>query len=480
LKILFAASEVHPLAKTGGLADVAGSLPIELAGLGADVRVVTPAYRGTLARLREARRLTELVVRGHDFVVWEGLLPDSAVRAWLLDCPTLFARDGDPYRDAHGEPWRDNAFRFGCFSECVARLAMGEGIAWTCEVLHVHDWQTGLAPVFLREQWRRPRVLFTIHNLAYQGVYGRGAFDALGLAPALWNWEALEFHGGFSFMKGGILYADAITTVSPTYAREIQTPEFGEGLDGLLRSRAGVLTGIINGIDQVEWNPATDGHLRARYDAATVAEGKRENKLALFKELGLPPVDAPLLGVVSRFAHQKGIDLLLAARDAIMATPLRLVVLGSGERILADALRSWSVAHFDRVAVRIGHDEGLAHRIEAAADLFLMASRYEPCGLNQMYSQRYGTIPVVRRVGGLADTVIDATPEELRRGKATGVVFDHADPGGIGYGLRRALELRSDAGTWLKMQRAGMARDFSWRRTARQYLDLMDGLLRKA
>jgi starch synthase len=476
MKVLFAASEVHPLAKTGGLADVAGSLPAALTGLGAKLRVVTPAYRGTLALLRGARRVATLTAAGQPIVVWEGTLPDCDVRAWLLDCAPLFDRGGDPYRDAAGVPHPDNALRFGAFSQAVAQLALGEGVDFKCDVVHLNDWQTGLAAAWLRGRAQRPRIVFTIHNLAYQGVYGRAEFDALGLPPALWHWQALEFHGGFSFMKAGILYADAITTVSPTYAREIQTPGFGEGLDGLLRERAAALHGIINGIDTLAWDPSTDGHLRFHYDAQTVSAGKRDNKLALLREAGLPPTEAPLLGIVSRLAHQKGMDLVIAARRGITESGLRLVLLGSGEAPIVASFREWMAEHPDRVSVRIGYDEGFAHRVEAGADLFLMASRYEPCGLNQMYSQRYGTIPVVRRIGGLADTVIDATPENLAAGTATGVVFEHADAAGILYGLNRALALKTDTDAWLKLQRAGMARDFSWRRTAHRYLSLMRGL----
>jgi starch synthase len=472
LKVLYAASEVMPLAKTGGLADVAGSLPLALARLGADVRVVTPAYRGSLEQLREPRRVAEFQVHGQDFMIWDGRLRNSGLRLWLLDCPALFARDGDPYRDAQGRDFGDNAWRFGCFAEAVARLAGGEAPGWRCDVLHLNDWQTGLAPVRLRGAASRPRIIFTIHNLAYQGVFDRKDFDALALPAELWNMHALEFHGRWSFMKGGLLYSDVITTVSPTYAREIQTPEFGEGLDGLLRHRAAALRGILNGIDDELWNPQRDPLIARTYDIASVDEGKRANKQQLQRELGLTVGDAPLLGVISRLASQKGIDLLLDAAPRLLESGLQLVVLGSGDAHLEAGLRAVARAHPARVAVRIAHDEKLAHLIEAGADLFLMASRYEPSGLNQMYSQRYGTIPVVRRVGGLVDSVTDATPATLAARTATGVLFDHADVGGVLHGIHAGLKLWSDRDTRRHLQQAGMQRDFSWKQTAGKFLDL--------
>ena len=471
LKVLYAASEVVPLAKTGGLADVAGSLPLALAKLGADVRVIMPAYRGTLERVHQPARVAELKVRGQPFVIWEGRLQDSELRLWLVEHAPLYAREGDPYRDARGQDWGDNAWRFGCFSEAVARLALGEVVGWHCDVLHANDWQSGLAAVHLRDRKPRPKTVLTIHNLAYQGRFGRNEFDALGLDAALWHMGALEFHGGWSMLKGGIVFSDAITTVSPTYSREIQTPAFGEGLDGLLRARSGSLHGILNGIDDQIWNPATDLHLAQNYGATNVTDGKRANKQQLQRELGLQVGDAPLLGVISRLAHQKGMDLLLAAAPELMKLPVQIVVLGAGDAGLQDGLRALAAAHPQRVAVRIGHDERLAHRIEAGADIFLMPSRYEPCGLNQMFSQRYGTIPVVRRVGGLADTVVDATPKSLEEGTATGVSFEHADTSGVLHGIDSALKLR-DSASWLRLQQAAMRQDFSWRRAAAAHIAL--------
>ncbi|MEQ1439970.1 glycogen synthase GlgA [Fontimonas sp. SYSU GA230001] len=480
LKVLYAASEALPFSKTGGLADVAHALPEALAQSGANVRLVTPAYRGALDRLREPLLRATLTVCGQRFAVWEGHPAHERLRVWLIDCPSLYARDGTPYVDASGRDHADNAWRFGCFCEAVARLAMGEACDWRADVLHLNDWQTGLAPLWLPRgdpSREAPRTLFTIHNLAYQGVFDRREFDALGVGADLWHPDGIEFHGMGSFLKAGLTQCEWLTTVSPSYAREIQTPAFGHGLDGLLRHRRDRLCGILNGIHEEHWDPQCDPYLPFRYGFATVKDGKRRNRLVLRTELGLPDDERPLVGIVSRFAEQKGIDLLLAAAAEIRRLPLQFAILGAGDAALERRFEDWARSEPQQLAVRIGYDEGLAHRIEAGADMFLMPSRYEPCGLNQMYSQRYGTVPIVRRVGGLADSVIDATPDALAAHRATGIVFEHADTGGVLYGLRRALEL---FGTphWISMQDAGMRQDFSWRHTAAQYLEIYKAVRR--
>ncbi|MBL6751956.1 MAG: glycogen synthase, partial [Nevskia sp.] len=316
----------------------------------------------------------------------------------------------------------------------------------------------------------RPRTVYTVHNLAYQGVFERDQFDLLGLPAWQWSMEGVEFHGRLSFMKAGLALADAITTVSPSYAYEILTPTHGEGLDGLLRMRQHALHGILNGIDTRVWNPATDPLIECRYDAASVAQGKAANKRALQETMGLTRDDGtPLIGMIGRLAYQKGSDLVLGALPRLLDLGVQVAVLGSGEPGQEQAWREWMQRAAGRVGVRIAYEERLAHLIEAGADLFLMPSRYEPCGLNQMYSQRYGTVPVVRRVGGLADTVVSADDETLRAGTATGVSFDHADNGGIVYGVGRALELYRDPPAWRALQAAGMRRDFSWGAAARAY-----------
>ena len=472
LRVLFAASEVHPVVKTGGLADVASGLPAALAARGVEVRIALPAYRGWRDRVGPARRLCAPVAAGRAFTVWEAH-PPGGPPLWLFDCPGLFDRAGSPYEDEQGRAFGDNGIRFGAFAHAVALAALdGAATGFAPDIVHANDWQTGLAMAWLHGQPRRPATVFTIHNLAYQGVFARDDARALGLPEAWWHVDGAEFHGGLSHLKAGIAYADAITTVSPTYAREIQQPAQGFGFDGLLRARAGRLHGIVNGIDAA-WNPATDAHLAARYDGRSTGAGKAANRAALAHELGLDQAPGALLvGIVARFVHQKGTDLLLDAAPQLRALPLQFAILGRGEPGLQDALRAWAASQPGRVALRIAHDEALAHRIVAAADVFLMPSRYEPCGLTQLYSQRYGTVPVARRTGGLADTIVDATPAALADGSATGVLFEHADAGGIRYGLARALELRGDARAWRALQRAGMARDSSWRRPAADYLAL--------
>jgi starch synthase len=470
LRILFAAGEALPFSKTGGLADVAYALPRALTGAGLDVRVLTPAYRGAIERLGSgARPIAELDIGGQRMRVLEGTIDASGVRIWLLDHPPSYARAGSPYADEKGHEHADNAWRFGCFSEAIARLALGvAGLGWRPHLVHLNDWHTGLAALWLGRNAPRPATVFTIHNLAYQGVFARNEFDALGLPPEEWNPEALEFYGGFSFMKAGLLRSDAITTVSPTYAQEIQTHAFGERLDGVLRVRAGTLRGIVNGIDADTWNPATDPMLFQTYDAQSVATGKRAGKRGLQAQLGLEVSDErPVFGFIGRLVSQKGADLLLAAREEITRSGAQLVLLGAGDRDLEEAFRAWAGSAPGRVAVHLGYDETLAHRIEAGADFFLMPSRYEPCGLNQMYSQRYGTIPIVHRTGGLRDTVTDQT----------GILFENADPGGVRYGLSRALDIFGDPVRLRAMQARGMSRDFDWSVAARQYIELYESLV---
>ncbi|MGQ0503602.1 MAG: glycogen synthase GlgA [Panacagrimonas sp.] len=476
MKILFAAGEALPFSKTGGLADVSFALPSALASLDVDLRVVTPAYRGALDKVQAPKRVAQLSVFGQDFAIWEAAVEPGGFLVWLVDCPALFAREGTPYADPQGREFSDNAWRFGCFCVAVARLALGAAESgWTPDVLHLNDWHTGLTPVWFRHAQARPRTLFTIHNLAYQGQFSRADFDALGLPPELWHPGGIEFHGGFSFMKSALILADTITTVSPTYAREIQTPAFGERMDGVIRTRANALHGIANGIDTAVWNPGTDPLLPTRYDHRTVVEGKRANKLALQQALGLEPVaDKPLLGFIGRLAYQKGADLLLAAEGWLESNDVQLVLLGTGDKGLEEAFRQLALRAPGRVGARVGHDETFAHLIEAAVDFFVMPSRYEPCGLNQMYSQRYGSVPVVRRTGGLADTVVDATPQALADGTATGILFNDADLGGITYGLDRALELWRQPAIWQQLVRTGMQQDFSWTRAARAYLSLAE------
>ena len=473
MKVLFAASEVYPLVKTGGLADVAAALPAALAQQGVSMRVIMPAYRGVPARLRDARAIATVEVRGQALTVLAGTHPDNGVPLLLLDAPALFDRAGGPYVDAEGHAFGDNALRFATFCEAVAKIASGAaGSELAADLVHLNDWHTGLVPVYLALGGARPRSVMTIHNLAYQGIFDHAQYRALGLPEALWHPEGVEFYGDFSFLKAGLQLADALTTVSPTYAREIQTPEFGERLDGVLRARSTVLTGILNGIDDSVWNPAIDPLIAQRYDAAAVRAGKRANKAALQHALGLAQGDDPLLAFIGRLAHQKGADALLAARGELDALPLQLVVLASGDRGLERGFAEWAASMPGRVAVSTAYDEGLAHRIEAGADMLIMPSRFEPCGLNQMYSQRYGTLPLVRRVGGLADTV-----DSFDQPDGTGILFEHSDAGGVAYAVRTALDCWRQPEVWTRLQANGMARDWSWTESARRYAELYRALL---
>ena len=473
LRILFAASEAHPLIKTGGLADVAGSLPRALTGLKQQVRLVLPAYGSLLARIDKPREVAAFTIDDQAVRLLATTLPGSRVTTWLVDCPELYDRPGNPYLGPDGQPWPDNALRFMRFAEAVVRIANdAAGLNWQPDLVHCHDWQTGMVPALLSRQASRPATVFTIHNLAYQGLFPYEIFLALGLPQEWWSYHALEFHGQLSFIKGGLVFADRLTTVSPTYAREIQTPAFGYGLDGLLRHRANVLTGILNGIDTQEWNPGTDPRLVQTYNRRTLAR-KTVNKTALQAQTGLPERDdVLLLGMVSRLVEQKGVDILIDALDALMTRPVQLVILGSGEARFEQALQAARLRHPERIALKIGYDETLAHRIEAGADVFLMPSRFEPCGLNQMYSMRYGTPPLVRPVGGLADTVIDATAEHLADGTATGFHCHGEHGGDLLATIERALTLWHQPERWRRLQEAGMSRDFSWHHSAGEYLAL--------
>jgi starch synthase len=472
-RILFPVSEAYPLMKTGGLGDVAGSLPPALAELGADVRILMPAYHDTLQRVGKTRDRIHFQIPEHDAMVSlrQTELPGTKVKVWLLDFPPAFDRPGNPYHDEHGNPWPDNPYRFALLSRAAAIIARGgAGMKWRADLVHCHDWQTALTIALLAQSPRRPATMFTIHNLAYQGLYPRDVFDMLHLPDSLWNADALEFYGQMSFIKGGIAFADRVTTVSPRYAQEIQTPEFGHGLDGLLRHRAADLIGILNGIDEDTWDPKTDPYLRRHYDLHSFAR-KRGNKTLLQQEFGLPEdEEVPLIGLVGRLAQQKGIDLVLDALPRILKRRWQLVVLGTGDAGYEARLRDFSARHGERVAVRIGYDEGLAHRVEAGADLFLMPSRFEPCGLNQMYSLRYGTVPLVHRVGGLADTVVDTDESSLAAGKATGFVFDEASATALVAALVAALDRYKDRKTWRKIALCGMKQSFSWRTSAEQYM----------
>jgi starch synthase len=480
LRILFATPECAPWVKTGGLADVSAGLPVALEALGHDVRVLLPAYPPVLAAALYRRPFVEIPATAHfpACTVHQSPLP-SGVPAWLVHCPELFERDGGPYQDRDGNDWEDNARRFGQLARVAALLAGASNpLDWRPDVLHCNDWQTGLAPAYLRfAGGARAATVMTIHNLAFQGLFPPEEVARVGLPPESYAIEGVEFWGRMSFLKAGLQYADAITTVSPTYAREIQREPLGFGMHGLLAARSRVLHGIANGIDAAEWDPSTDRLIAQRYDADRLT-AKTFNKEALQERLGLPPEGrVPLLGMVSRLTLQKGIDLVVEVAREIVGLPAQLVVLGSGERELESALVGVAKSNAQRIAVRLGYDEPLAHLIEAAADMFLMPSRFEPSGLNQMYSQRYGTPPVARATGGLADTIVDATPEALADGTATGFLFAEESPVALLAAIERAIALYREPKEWRQIQRAGMALDFSWNAAAKKYAEVYAGLV---
>ncbi|NMG64268.1 glycogen synthase GlgA [Azoarcus indigens] len=480
LQILFVTPECAPWAKTGGLGEVSAGLPAALLGLGVDVRVLMPAYPSVLEQAKGLRRVAAFEAEAGlpAAGLLRGKLP-SGVPALLLDCPALYTRSGGPYQDAHGLDYADNVLRFGLLSRVAAQLASaGSPLGWRPDVLHCNDWPAALAPAYLKLGLEGPAPsVVAIHNLAFQGIFPLDNGPALGLPDSALGVEGVEYWGHMSFLKAGLYYADRIVTVSPTYAGEILGEHLGCGMQGLLQTRSARVSGILNGIDTDIWNPATDPHLVSNYDADSLA-AKADNKRALQAQMGLEQDDAVLLlGIVSRLTDQKGVDLVLEALPELLGRPVQLAVLGSGEEKLENALLAAEKEWPGKVAVKIGFDEALAHRIEAGADAFLMPSRFEPCGLNQMYSQRYGTPPIVRATGGLADSVGDYTPAGLETGEATGFVFDDPTAQALIATVDRVAAVRAEPAAWVQLQRNGMSCDFGWSTSARGYLRLYRSML---
>lgn len=472
LRILYATSECAPLVKTGGLGDVAAALPVALRQIGLDVRVLLPGYPTVLAALagaRDAGRI-DAVEELPAARLLEAELP-TGVPAWVIDCPQLYDRDGGPYQDAAGTDWEDNPLRFGLLSRIAALLGARQSpVTWRAQIVHANDWQTGLAPAYaaLAHEGATPSII-TVHNLAFQGIFAPHWVADLGLPEASFAVDGVEYHGRFSFLKAGLYYANAITTVSPTYAGEIQHEAMGMGLQGLLAARRDRLTGILNGINTTVWDPANDPLIPQRYNAATL-DRKAFNKRALQMRFGLKPLaDIPLLGAVTRLTTQKGLDLLLDIADAVLALPAQIVVVATGDKVLEERLLALAAARPGSLASFIGFDEALAHLVEAGADAFVMPSRFEPSGLNQMYSQRYGTPPIVHATGGLADSVVDCTRESLADGTATGFKFFAPNAEALMGAIERCVAAYDDAPVWRALQRNGMARDFSWNAAAREY-----------
>lgn len=484
MRVLQVSAEIYPLVKTGGLADMAGALPAALVRAGASLRLLLPGLppiRQGVARLQPLREWR--APWGASVQILQGVWDDLVV--YVIDAPSLYDRPGDPYVDGDGVPYADNHRRFALLGQVGAALGDGLDPRWRAQIVHAHDWHAGLAPVYLHHLRRRPAraaapaaSVFTVHNLAYQGIFAATCFADLGLPKSAFDIEGVEFHGQVSFMKAGLQYADRLTTVSPTYAREILQPQDGCGLEGLLQRRRAALTGILNGVDRAVWNPATDRAIARPFDAGHLA-GKADNKAALQHELGLEPrAEALVFGAVSRMAEQKGLQLVIDAVPELIARGGQLVVLGSGDGGLEAAFRAAARDHPRAVAVHIGYDEALSHRVFAGCDVTLVPSRFEPCGLTQLYGLAYGSLPLVHGVGGLADTVADVSLENLADGSATGFVFHSFDATGFGAALRRAFALHARRTEWRRVQRAAMGKLFDWDAAASHYLEVYRSVLR--
>jgi len=477
LHVLAVASEIFPLVKTGGLADVVGALPPALARESIATRTLVPGYpavRDKLAEVAVAHSFPQLHGGAAQLLIGKA----SGLDLLVLDAPHLYARPGNPYVGPDGHEWPDNGLRFAALASAAAAVARGAVPGYTPDIVHCHDWQAGLVPALLHYRGSpRPATVMTVHNLSFQGQFPRDLLARIGLPPNAYTIDGVEYHGTIGYLKAGLALADRITTVSPTYAVEIRTPEDGMGLDGLLRKRAGVLSGILNGIDDAIWNPATDASLPARFDEKRLSR-RTTNRTALQARFGLDrDADALLLGVVSRLTFQKGMDLLLDAVPAITAAGAQLALIGSGDKALENRFTAVCARHPKRVAAIIGYDESVAHLVQAGADALLVPSRFEPCGLTQLCALRYGAIPIVARVGGLADTIIDANEMALAANAGTGIQFSPVTRGYLELAVGRALSLRQDRQAWRRMQLRAMATDVGWTRPAKRYAALYRDLV---
>lgn len=479
IKVLSVASEAVPLVKTGGLADVAGALPAAVAPHDVEMTTLLPGYPAVMKALVRPRALH----------TWDSLLGEKARLLGgkidghpllVLDAPAYFQRDGGPYSDSEGRDWDDNWRRFAAFGRAAADIAGGVVKSRKFDLVHAHDWQAAMALAYLRfaspDGARSLPSVMTIHNMAFQGFCGADKFAALGLPPRAWSLDGVEYHGGVGFLKAGLEAASAITTVSPTYAREIRTPEFGMGLEGLILSRGERVSGIVNGIDAGQWNPERDSALPAQFSLKSLPK-RQANKRALESEFGLEPGDGPLFVVISRLTWQKGIDVLLECIDHLVGLGGRLAVLGSGDKAMENAFHAAAMRHPGRIGVRIGYDEALSHRMQGGGDAILVPSRFEPCGLTQLYGLAYGCVPVVSRTGGLADTVIDANLAAVMGGVATGVQFNGVTYPSLVDAISRTVALYWQQDIWRGIQRAGMKTDFSWGRSGKAYADLYASLI---
>lgn len=480
LQVLSVASEAVPLVKTGGLADVAGALPAAVAEHGVEMTTLVPGYPEVARHIGKVRAVHK----------WDSLLGEparllagkiGAHKLLVVDCPSFFAREGGPYGDASGRDWDDNWRRFAAFGRAAADVASGAVKGRRFDLVHAHDWQAGMALAYLRFASGAPGLpgVMTIHNMAFQGYYDAAVFPRLGLPKSAWSLDGVESYGGVGFLKSGMQAADMITTVSPSYAAEIRQPEFGMGLEGLVAARGGRVRGILNGIDTEVWNPASDPDIPVNYSRKSLAK-RAANKRAIEQELGLEKGDGPIFTVVSRLTWQKGIDVLLEVLDHLAGVGGRLALLGTGDKAIEAGLLEAAARHPGRIRVKIGYDEALSHRLQAGADAILVPSRFEPCGLTQLYALAYGCVPVVARTGGLADTVIDANPAALAAGVATGVQFDGVHYHALCAAIDRTMALYRQPGAWRRLQQNGMAADFSWAASGRAYVELYRELTGKA
>ena len=485
MNVLFATSEAYPLIKTGGLADVSGALPKalkHLAEFNGDIKILLPAYNAVLAKLKSPQTLANIEVLGESCALILGKMPDSEIEVIAIQNAALYERVGGPYNDENGVDWADNALRFGVLSRVASLLCSKKSPIknWQPDLLHCNDWQTGLAPAYMKLIDKvSTKSIFSVHNLAFQGCFDASWLTKLELPPAHFNMNGFEYFDQISFLKAGLFYADVLCTVSPTYAQEIQTTEFGFGLEGLLQARRSDLTGILNGIDTQEWNPATDVHLPKNYSNARIA-GKKAVKHALQQQLGLK-IDAgvPLLGVVSRLTHQKGLDLLPKMMPELVENGCQFAILGSGDKALEASFNALEERFPTQVSVNIGYHEHLSHNIMAGCDMFIMPSRFEPCGLNQLYGLAYGTPPIVSATGGLADSVCDTQELSLKNNSATGFVVKNVTNTSLLVTIQHAISVWHNKKVWRSIQKNGMQQDLSWAFSAILYLKLYEKTLQK-
>ena len=477
MRVLFATSEAYPLIKTGGLADVSGALPkaiSQLAAFKGDIKILIPAYSAVLAKLQSAQTIASIHVFGQDCSLIAGKMPDSDITVIAIKNAALYERAGGPYSDENGADWPDNPLRFGVLSRVASLLCSASSPIkdWLPDLIHCNDWQTGLTPAYMKLLDNSPtKCLFSIHNIAFQGCFDASWIETLELPAAHFQINGFEYFKQLSFLKAGLFYADKLCTVSPTYAQEIQTKQFGFGLEGLLQSRAADLKGIVNGIDTHEWNPATDVHLPKNYSNSRIT-GKHSVKRALQQQLGLNiDANAPLLGIVSRLTHQKGLDCLPEIMPKLIKQGCQFAILGSGDKALEAQFNELAESFPIQVSMNTGYHEHLSHNIMAGSDLFIMPSRFEPCGLNQLYGLAYGTPPIVNATGGLADTVCDTTELSLKNNSATGFVVKSVTSASLLVTIQQAITVWQNKKMWRKIQKNGMTRDISWVSSANAYLN---------